>query len=63
MWDSIRQPYQQLIKDIQESIDIQLETYGKTGSEEHLLFAQHQIKHLKEIKDHVIAEEARQHKY
>lgn len=63
MWDSIRQAYQELIKDIQASIDVQLETYGKTGSEEHLLFAQHQIKHLKEIKDHVVRLEQETGKY
>ena len=63
MWDSIRQPYQQLIKDIQESIDIQLEAYAMTGGKEHLLFAQHQIKHLKEIKDHVVRLEQKAGKY
>lgn len=63
MWNSIRQEYQPLITDIQKSIDEQLEVYGKTGSEEHLLFAQHQIQHLKEVKDHVIRLEEKAGKY
>ena len=63
MWDSIRQEYQPLITDIQKSIDEQLEQWGRTGSEEHLLFAQHQINHLKEIKDHVCRLENQARKY
>ena len=63
MWDSIRQEYQPLIKDIQASIDEQLELYAKTGDENHMLFAQHQITHLKEVKDHVIGLENKAGKY
>ena len=56
-WDDIRNHYQDRIKEIQASIDYQLEMWAKTGSSEHLLFAEHEIQHLKDIKDYIIKRE------
>lgn len=54
MWNKFRQQYQPLITEIQKSIDDQLYRYSMTGDENHKLFAEHQIKHLTEIKDHIV---------
>ena len=63
MWNSIREDYQELITDIQKSIDKQLKLWAETGDENHKLFADHQIRHLNEVKTHVKRLEDKARKY
>lgn len=58
-WDKHRAPYVGLIKEITASIDEQLRLWAETGDENHKLFADHQIKHLIDIKEHILKLEER----
>lgn len=56
-WDSYRKQFEPRIKIISESVDYQLRKWAETGNYEHYLFAQHEIKHLKDLKDHILGVE------